>query len=269
MSSNLELAHDLYEAFARADPGRLLELLHPEFVGHVAEGMPGGVGGTHAGPTPMLTDVWAPIARRFGVRPVPDRYYTSDDDGVIVTGTYTGEPPGADHPLSAAFAHVLAFRDGRIAELRQITDTQRWGEAAAAADVAVVRRMFEAVERRDADALLSAYADDIVITEASSLPYGGVYRGHVGAVDHGMAYVATWDGIQTTDDRKLQPEILNAGDRVIVLWRQKATAADGRRLDAPVVDLIELRAGRVASLQMFHLDTAAVLEFLDAAPVAA
>lgn len=53
---------------------------------------------------------------------------------------------------------------------------------------------------------------------------------------------------------------------MIVKWRQKATAANGRHLDAPVIDMIELHRGQVASLQMFHLDTASVLEFLHATP---
>lgn len=266
MASNVELAQYLYGAFERADTERLLELLHPEFIGHVSEGMPDDVGGTHGGPQNMLTEVWAPLARRFGVRPVPEQLYACTDGTVIVIGSYLGEPPRADRPLNAAFAHVLAFRDDRIVELRQITDTHRWAEAAAAADLRAVRRMFDAVERRDAETLLSVYAKDVVITEASSLPYGGVYHGHHGAIDHGMAYLATWASIQTADDRKLQPTIRNAGDRVVVTWRQKATVADGRHLDAPVIDMIELRRGQVASLQMFHLDTASVLEFLHATP---
>lgn len=265
MESNLDVAHDLYEAFERRDVERLVELLHPEFVGYVTEGMPSGVGGIHTGPQAMLSEVWAPIAQRFRVRPVPAQFHRCDDGHVIVIGSYTGEPAGPDRPLNAAFAHTLAFREGRVVELRQVTDSQRWAEAAAAVDLAVVGRMFQAVEGRDAETLLSLYAEDIVITEASSLPYGGIYHGHEGAIEHGMAYLATWDSIQTTDDRKLQPLILNASERVIVMWRQKATAADGRHLDAPVLDMIELRFGQVASLQMFHSDTAGVLEFLNAA----
>ena len=130
MPSNLELARDLYAAFERADAGRILELLHPQFVGHVSEGMPDGVGGRHVGPYAMLRDVWAPVARRFAVRPVPDRFLTCAGGEIVVIGRYVGEPPrGA--PLSAAFAHVLTFRDDRIAELRQITDSHRWHDAAA------------------------------------------------------------------------------------------------------------------------------------------
>jgi len=100
-----------------------------------------------------------------------------------VTGRYTGQPPGAGQPLTDAFAHVLTFRDGRVAELRQFTDSHR-RQQAAAAGLGTVRRMFEAAERRDAQALLDTYAGDIVITEAASLRYGGVYHGHRGAVRH-------------------------------------------------------------------------------------
>jgi len=162
---------------------------------------------------------------------------------------------------------VLAFRDGQIAELRQFTDSHRWQQAAVAAGLGTVRRMFEAVERRDARALLGTYADDIVITEAASLPYGGVYHGHHGAARHARGYIATWDHLQSAGDRRLEPLILQAGDRVVVLWRQKATAVDGRHLDLPVVDVIELRNGKVGSLQMFPADTAKMLDFLRAGTI--
>ena len=179
-----------------------------------------------------------------------------------MTGSYTVQPPGADRPQAAAFAYVLAFRDGRLAELRQFTDNHCWQQAAAGADLGTVRRMFEAAERRDAQALLSTYAEDIVITEAASLPYGGVYHGHHGAVRHASAYTATWDHLQSAGDRRMEPLIMPAGDRVVVLWRQKATAAGGRRLDLPVVDVIEARNGKVGSLHMFPADTPKLLEFL-------
>ena len=57
MPSNLDLARDFYAAHARADADRLRELLHPQFTGHVTDGTPAGLGGTHPGPTAMLCDV--------------------------------------------------------------------------------------------------------------------------------------------------------------------------------------------------------------------
>jgi len=262
MPSNADVARELYAAFERGDPKVLLELLHPDFVGLVSEGMPGGLGGAHAGPGAMLSEVWAPVWRRFRVRPVPERFLICDDGTVVVTGTYIGQPPDGTPPLTAAFAHVLALRDGQVRELRQITDTHRWAQAAAAADAELVRQLFAAVEERDGQAVLDAYATDVVIREAPSLPYGGEYRGHAGALRHALAYTATWDHLQSAEDRKLLPEVRGCDDRVLVTWRQKATARDGRHLDVPVVDLIGLRAGKVVSLEMFQQDTAAVLDFL-------
>src|SRR5215831_1554086 len=234
MPSNLDLARDFYAALARADADRLLELLHPQFTGHVTDGMPAGLGGTHPGPTAMLRQV-RPVDRHFAARPAPERFLSCESGEVVVTGSHTGQPPGAG-----------------------------WQQAAAGAGLGTVRRMFEAAERRDAQALLSTYAEDIVITEAASLPYGGIYHGHHGAVRHARAYTATWDHLQSVGDRRMEPLIMQAGDRVVVLWRQKATAADGRHLDLPVVDVIEVRNGKVGSLHMFPADTAKLLEFLRA-----
>lgn len=262
MPSNTDVARELYVAFGRTDPKHLLELLHPDFVGHVSEGMPCGWGGTHVGPAAMYTEVWAPVWHRFRVRPVPERFLSCDDGTVVVTGTYVGHRPDTTPPLTAAFAHVLTLRNGQVSELRQITDTHRWAQAAAAADAEVIRQLFAAVEERDGQAVLDAYATDVVIREAPSLPYGGAYHGHDGALRHALAYTATWDHLQSADDRKLQPQIRSHDDRVVVTWRQKATATDGRHLDVPVVDLIGLRAGKVTSLEMFQQDTAAVLDFL-------
>ena len=264
MPSNLDLARDFYAALTRADADRLRELLHPQFTGQVTDGTPAGLGATHPGPTAMLRHVGGPVDRLFAARPAPERFLSCESGEVVVTGSYTGQPPGAGRPQAAAFVHVLAFRDGQLAELRQFTDSHRRQQATTAAGLGTVRRMFEAAERRDAQALLGTYADDIVITEAASLPYGGVYHGHHGAVRHASAYTATWDHLQSAGDRRMEPLIWPAGDRVVVLWRQKATAADGRRLDLPVVDVIELRNGKVGSLHMFSADTATLLEFLRA-----
>jgi ketosteroid isomerase-like protein len=265
MPANVDVARDLYAAFERADPARLLALLDPEFTGHVSQGMPAGWGGTHAGPAAMLAEVWEPAWRRFRARPVPGQFLSCADGTVVVTGTYVGQAQPGAHPLNAGFTHVLGFREGRVRELRQVTDTRQWARAAADADADLVRRLFTAVERRDRQAVLDTYASDVVIREAASLPYGGVYHGHNGAMRHARTYAATWDHLQSTEDRGLEPRIRSHDGQVVVSWQQKATAGDGRRLDVPVVDLIGVHDGRVASLEMFPQDTAAVLGFLEAA----
>ena len=129
----------------------------------------------------------------------------------------------------------------------------------------LVRDLFDAVRRRDVDAVFSLYDPEVVIREAPSLPYGGEYRGHEGALAHGLGYLEAWDALQTEEDKDLEPDIAAAGDQVYVRWRQKAHRSDGEPLDLPCISVYELRAGRIVTSAMHHLDTAAILEFLDGA----
>jgi ketosteroid isomerase-like protein len=54
---------------------------------------------------------------------------TEDFVGTVSDGMPLGAARASGRPLDAAFAHVLTIRDGRVASLEQITDTQRWHEA--------------------------------------------------------------------------------------------------------------------------------------------
>lgn len=130
-------------------------------------------------------------------------------------------------------------------------------------NVEIVRRLFEAVERRDLAGVLAAYDPEIVIREAASLPYGGEYRGHEGAVKHGEGYVAAWGALQTAAEQKLSPTFLDAGDSVVVLWRQRA-AKDEQKFDSAAASVYRLSDGKIVESEMFQ-DTAAVLEFLASA----
>jgi 2-(1,2-epoxy-1,2-dihydrophenyl)acetyl-CoA isomerase len=64
-----DLARALYAALAAGDRDQLGALLHPEFTGRTAEGMPFGIGGDHDGPTAMRRNGWGKIARHFEARP--------------------------------------------------------------------------------------------------------------------------------------------------------------------------------------------------------
>jgi uncharacterized protein len=133
-------------------------------------------------------------------------------------------------------------------------------------NVEVVRRLFRAVEARDIEPMYEIYAPDVIVREAQSLPYGGEYRGHAGILDHGRGYVETWDHLQDDEDRQLDAEFIDAGDRVVVCWRQRAHGLDGTSLDLPAISIYELRDLRVVESTMHHLDTAALLAFLGRQP---
>jgi uncharacterized protein len=130
----------------------------------------------------------------------------------------------------------------------------------------VVRRLFRAVEERDAEGVFACYDDNVEIQEAQSLPYGGVYDGAEGAVQHALGYLQTWAAYQGEAERDLAPTILDVEhDHVLVLWRQRAVdAASGEKLDLPAVSIYELCNGRVRRAEMFQ-DTASIERFLDSA----
>ena len=61
----------------------------------------------------------------------------------------------------------------------------------------------------------------------------------------------------------MDPRIISDnGSQVVALYRQRAVDRTGRRFDLPVIGLYEVRDGKFARAQMFHFDTAAILEFL-------
>ena len=122
-----EIAGRLYDAMARSDVTALLELLTDDFVGTVSAGMPHGVGGDHHGPTDMVGQVWGRIASVYDMHVEPTEYLAVGDTRVVVLGNYRGRARIGEAVVDAAFAHVIAVDGDRIASLRQITDTARWG----------------------------------------------------------------------------------------------------------------------------------------------
>ena len=128
-----QLAADLYDALAAGDRARITGLLHPDFVGRTAEGMPLGLGGTYHGPDAMYRDFWAQIGRHFeAARAEPAEFGELPDGRLLVTGRYRGRARASGRLLDAEFTHLLTFADGRLARLVQLADTAQWAAALAA-----------------------------------------------------------------------------------------------------------------------------------------
>jgi 2-(1,2-epoxy-1,2-dihydrophenyl)acetyl-CoA isomerase len=125
-----DLARAFYAALAAGDRDQLDALLHPEFTGRTAEGMPFGIGGQHDSPAAMRRNAWGAIARHFEARAEPDRFLDLADGRLLVTGHYRGKGKRGGAPLDAAFAHLITIDQGRIKALEQYTDTARWHDAA-------------------------------------------------------------------------------------------------------------------------------------------
>jgi uncharacterized protein len=130
----------------------------------------------------------------------------------------------------------------------------------------LILRAIRAVETRDYEGLVSLYHPEVEFHEAPSLPYGGTTAGKE-RVAADLGWLEAWGPVQPTErERSMDPRILSDdGGQVVALYRQRAVDPEGHRFDAPVVGLYEVRDGKFARAQMFHFDTAAILEFLGAA----
>jgi ketosteroid isomerase-like protein len=133
--------------------------------------------------------------------------------------------------------------------------------------VGVVRRLFDAVERRDLVGVLDCYDEDVEIHEAPSLPYGGVYRGREGAQRHAMAFLETWATYQSAEKIPLDARFQQgeAGTVTAVFRHRAVDPRRGARLDELEVGVYEVRDGKVARSQMLHADPAALVAFLEEA----
>lgn len=128
-----------------------------------------------------------------------------------------------------------------------------------------IHRLFQAVEERDVASVLAAYDPEIVIRDAESLPYGGIYHGPEGAKQHLEGAAQTWNPFQpSATERKLDAVFLDSGEYVIVLWQLKGLDVNsGRKLDLPAANLYKLRNRKIVESQMFYSDTAAIVQFLE------
>lgn len=269
MVDTLTAARRFYVALRDRDVEALLDVLDPDLEGHTSAGMPNGVGGAHRSARAMIDEVWIPVYRDFDVAPVPDRFVEAGDE-VVVLGRYVGHARGTEAPIDAAFVHALTVRDGRIVALAQVTDTHQWHAALdphedTARTRAVVQGVFEAVRARDLEGLLAFYADNVVVRDAPSLPYGGDYHGLHGVAEHGAGYLAAWDPYQAEQDWSPEEQIRASGDHGFARWTLRLRSADGTRAEFPVVSAFRVEGGKVVELQMLHSDTAGLLAFVEGA----
>lgn len=130
-------------------------------------------------------------------------------------------------------------------------------------NIETTRSLFKAVEERDVAGVLAAYAPEIVIRDAASLPYGGIYHGLEEAKQHVEGAAQTWDDLQPEAARKMNPVFLDAGEYVVVLWRLKGLEAiSGKTLDVPTVSVYKMQDGKIVESQMFYSNSVEIAQFL-------
>jgi ketosteroid isomerase-like protein len=120
------------------------------------------------------------------------------------------------------------------------------------ADIALLDGMAEQWERGEFwDA--EPYADDVVFVRSG--PDGGEYHGIEGLSAAWRDFLAAWEDFRITTERVVPGA---AGAYVLLLRLQGRGKGSGVTIDAEVANLITMRDGRIARLEM-HWDRDAAL----------
>jgi ketosteroid isomerase-like protein len=112
----------------------------------------------------------------------------------------------------------------------------------------LVKRMSDAFNRRDLDALCELLDSDIEWIPIMAVLEGRVYRGHAGVRQWIGDLAADWEYFETH-----QEEFRELGDRVLVFgrWRARARGSGVELVAEPASWLIDLRDARIVRLQTF------------------
>ena len=121
MADNKETLRGLYEAFAKGDVPTVLGMMTSDISWTEAEGFP--YAGTSIGPDAVLQNVFMKLATEWeGFSAIPAEYI-ADGDKVVALGEYSGTYLATGKSFKSPFAHVYSFRDGKLANFFQYTDT--------------------------------------------------------------------------------------------------------------------------------------------------
>ena len=124
MTSNIQLAKDLYATFARGDIPAVLAMCDPEIQWRQAEGNPYQPdGAVWVGPEVLLEKLFKRIGSEWEGFAVNVRTLHDAGEYVVMEGRYTGTYKPSRKSIDAQACHVLGFRAGKLSRFQQYVDT--------------------------------------------------------------------------------------------------------------------------------------------------
>ena len=131
-AENVQIIRGLYESFAKGDVPAVLGAMSPDIVWNEAENFPYADRNPYVGPQAILMGVFARLAGEWDGFAVEPGEVLDAGDHVVVLGRYraTYRPNGKG--VHAQMAHIWRFKDGKIAQFQQYTDTKQFTDAVAA-----------------------------------------------------------------------------------------------------------------------------------------
>jgi ketosteroid isomerase-like protein len=115
-------------------------------------------------------------------------------------------------------------------------------------NVELVRRGYDAFARGDVDAVLADLDQEIEVLSWPGIAGEDSYHGHAGF----LAYAAGW--LESWDEYRLSPEeIIDAGDRVVVIYRAVGRGrGSGIEVETQLGHLWTIRDGKAVRLDIYR-----------------
>lgn len=124
-------------------------------------------------------------------------------------------------------------------------------------NVATISHFYDALDAGNIPGILTLLDEHVEWQTPTSLPYGGLFHGHAGFQNFLGKLIA-----QPVEFRREIREVLDAGDRIVVLLRFYARPKGGAaEFEVPEVHVWTVRNGRISRLEAYP-DTAMVLRAL-------
>lgn len=128
MANNVDTLRAGYDAFAKGEIQKVLELFDQKIEWHEAEHVTYWPGGPFVGPQAIVDGVLARIPQDFDNFTIDIRRMLACGDTVLVEARYRATAKATGKRLDAQVAHVWDFRDGKIVKWQQYTDTWQFAQ---------------------------------------------------------------------------------------------------------------------------------------------
>jgi len=126
MSSNVEVAKSVYDAFGRGDIPAVLGAMDPQIRWYEAEGnpyMPSGE--AWVGPDAVLANLFSKLGADWDGFAVQPKAFYDAGGTVVVEARYSGTYKPTGKTIDAQVCHLLDFKAGKLTRFQQYVDTAK------------------------------------------------------------------------------------------------------------------------------------------------
>ncbi|MEM7738067.1 MAG: nuclear transport factor 2 family protein [Deinococcota bacterium] len=126
-------------------------------------------------------------------------------------------------------------------------------------NIETVAAFYTALRSSNYAAVSALLDDDFTLQQASSLPYGGEYKGIEGIKTFFQLFFDVWENFSSQHVRYVDLD----DHSVLALSQISATTKTGVDLDMPMTQIFRVNDGKLLEARPFYWDTAAIVQAVD------